>query len=1711
MHKRRIFPVLTIIFLLLQNFSPLIGYFPVLAGGNEQGHGNDNGHKSQSCPTGDGWTEPQNPKKGKNYIGYEAPNGEKVVEVCVKGKKQKVFISNFIKNKDSNEDGCHISVSGIGGNKSKVSVTNKYKLFGKNCSLISASFKLKKENYPTDTPKPQDTVFPTISDTPPTTVEPTSEPLVCKPEVNLLKNGSFEKPLVETTEKWDIFNKNNDELDWAVEWLGEDTSYNDNTRPEDANLELHRSVNGWLANDGDQYAELDSDWDGVQNTLQGEPASVKISQEIQTIPGYKYEVSYDFSPRPRTSVDNNKLKVEWNTTELSNESKDGTDNANTVWENKSLEVIADSEITIVSFSDQGIPNSEGTFLDNVSVRCLGESGTVKGDEDPNPSVTPSQTITPSSSPTATPIPSTTPPMCKEGPTWVSRVNLEATTQGTNKDGSAVSFDRTNPDNALSSPDGKFFSLGKDGVLFVEFEYPILNVAGNDLSIHEITNSRETYPEEKAKVEVSLDGSTFYYLGEASNKSDSTGDLSGRGGKGVSLFDLDTVGLPAIKYVRLTDITDFSLHIATADGFDVDAIDASYGICEDSGFTSTVQLCKYDDKQNPLPGWNVQLLGDKVNSVEVKPDDLIGGSITPAYSTELPWGDYVLVASGSYKYRGGTNLLADPAYSQRLETDQPNPGDHPYFPWVNNMHRTVQGSLGVIVNDVAFDWGYFSPSHEYAKGYPGYSGVFSFTSLDDYTKDNVGSMNVDIYKGYAGITSEKGCVEFTNVPYGTYTVEETLKQNWENVTGKGQTLEVNKEFVSGGLVNKDNTPKVPAKLYTSKVVCTDEKYLPNQSISITENSAEEWVIQSEGKCSLVEDWGFQYGPEGAGSFGEFQTDTNILGEPWTTIGVGETEIPVEHIGKRIEVREFFPNSDYVPFSNNSDESAVLWCSGDSQGFDNWEWVNIKEGGQYYCTAFNALKTGTIHGFKYIDVNGDRELVDDPVYPLDEDGNGWLITLLGEGGLSREVRTNSEGYYEFLDLPLGTYKVCEEARDGWLQTVPGIIEENDGCYEVTLTGQDVEVSKDFGNFELGRVSGYKFEDYNGNGERDEDEKGLKNWQIELWKGEEKIKTEKTNKNGKYEFSNLEAGEYKVCEVQKDDWTSTLPTGDEPCYTFTVVSGFNKLFDFGNFKLGNILGFKFEDKNGNGRWDFGEFGKGHWNIQLFNEDWEELANTQTLPVIGIYYLDGLKKGTYYVCEEARDGWLQTFPTESEITREGQNCYQVVISHSDQLAKPFNFGNMQYGEISGVKFEDVNGNGAWDREAETERVLVDGEWTIVLKKNGEEIDRTHTVEGVYSFKVKPGEYEVCEEETNLDWKQTAPNNDTGCHTIKVKAGQKFTDVNFGNFKLGQILGYKWDDDNGNGEKDYGEPKLEGWTIELHKTMPTDAVELAPYKTAVTDKNGEYSFTGLEQGTYYVQEITQAPWKQTFPNDPMYHVVTIEVSGQVIDDVNFGNNLTADLMVTKTPKTTDPAVPGELFTYEITVKNVGTEDISVEGVNVWDDLPAEAIYHSSNPAGSYDNLTHRITWVIPSLDVADEWTAEITVLIPENISTEITEITNRVEAMRTCLKNREEVYQLMADIPEPVIEFCEEDPTPDNNVDTSTVEVNHGNVLGEGTIVNPTPENKRNELSSQNLLSGSVLGASTNLLQATGRSLLIPVLIGSTLLGALLLINKPIFRKLKR
>ena len=106
---------------------------------------------------------------------------------------------------------------------------------------------------------------------------------------------------------------------------------------------------------------------------------------------------------------------------------------------------------------------------------------------------------------------------------------------------------------------------------------------------------------------------------------------------------------------------------------------------------------------------------------------------------------------------------------------------------------------------------------------------------------------------------------------------------------------------------------------------------------------------------------------------------------------------------------------------------------------------------------------------------------------------------------------------------------------------------------------------------------------------------------------------------------------------------------------------------------------------------------------------------------------------------------------------------------------------------------------------------------------------------------------------------------------------LDFGNFQLVNITGEVYNDLNGNGNLDPGEPGLQGWTVNLLNSSGNLVA------TTTSDANGDFEFDSLFPGTFVVEEIVQSGWTQTQPVNPNYYSFTTQ-SGLNETGLNFGN-----------------------------------------------------------------------------------------------------------------------------------------------------------------------------------------------------------------------------------
>lgn len=277
----------------------------------------------------------------------------------------------------------------------------------------------------------------------------------------------------------------------------------------------------------------------------------------------------------------------------------------------------------------------------------------------------------------------------------------------------------------------------------------------------------------------------------------------------------------------------------------------------------------------------------------------------------------------------------------------------------------------------------------------------------------------------------------------------------------------------------------------------------------------------------------------------------------------------------------------------------------------------------------------------------------------------------------------------------------------------------------------------------------------------------------------------------------------------------------------------------EYGTISGYKYNDKNNNGKKDCGENGLSGVEIQLVTCPYAPLAAgasaftakyavtsepvvspvagtctikaTTTTDAKGRYEFVHLRAGDYGVREIAPAGWVQTLPAG------GESYYFKLSSNADKTE--VNFLNHH----TEIIVEPVCGDGKKDK--------------------GEECDDGNKTSG------------------------------DGCSKICTN-------------ELGSISGCKYNDKDADGVIDDGEGKINGFKIWMLKCAGSDdsvCTKAAPQKTIDLDSEGCYSFTGLTKGNYVIGELGVTDWRQTYPASKSVHVIYLE-GGEEKTKVDFLN-----------------------------------------------------------------------------------------------------------------------------------------------------------------------------------------------------------------------------------
>ncbi|NOT35772.1 MAG: T9SS type A sorting domain-containing protein, partial [Saprospiraceae bacterium] len=241
-------------------------------------------------------------------------------------------------------------------------------------------------------------------------------------------------------------------------------------------------------------------------------------------------------------------------------------------------------------------------------------------------------------------------------------------------------------------------------------------------------------------------------------------------------------------------------------------------------------------------------------------------------------------------------------------------------------------------------------------------------------------------------------------------------------------------------------------------------------------------------------------------------------------------------------------------------------------------------------------------------------------------------------------------------------------------------------------------------------------------------------------------------------------------------------------------------------------------------------------------------------------------------------TGETTQTLTTKKKGTYTVTVTNLENGCDSIvstEVIDLNYTAIGDYVWEDMNGNGRQDSgEPGINDVLV-----TLLNDTGRVIETQLTRtggpggnSGFYKFlNVSPGNYSVKftlplgykftkQDYTPNDSRDSDPDPITGNTKVYIVIDcEEFTSIDAGIVKAVSIGDFVWDDTNGNGRQDFGEPGINNVVVKLRDTR--GKVLASTLTRTKNNEQGYYEFTELDPGDYIINFTKPAQYSATLPN----------------------------------------------------------------------------------------------------------------------------------------------------------------------------------------------------------------------------------------------------------
>ena len=551
---------------------------------------------------------------------------------------------------------------------------------------------------------------------------------------------------------------------------------------------------------------------------------------------------------------------------------------------------------------------------------------------------------------------------------------------------------------------------------------------------------------------------------------------------------------------------------------------------------------------------------------------------------------------------------------------------------------------------------------------------------------------------------------------------------------------------------------------------------------------------------------------------------------------------------------------------------------------------------------TILAGRLEGHVFSDPNGDG--IQQPGEP---NLVNTTVTITPQGKPAFTVQTDANGNYSTTIQPGPVTAVVTPPANTILTTA-------NQTQNLSVTDGKTTTATAVGYQPLeGQVSGLVWEDLNGDGIKDPNERLFPDVTVTITDSLGKVTTVKTDTNGAYSAT-VASGSAQIVVKNPDSSKYRITTGNADQSVTVPVNGSVSATPVGLQPLeGSVTGRVFQDINGNGQYDTGE---GFENVSVKITDAQGKVFNVTTDAQGVYAQPGVSvgaatvdvdEGTLPAAKPGENGWVQTVGSDpSSVTVQpntsnnaGDDGYvrpRILISKETPTSVASIGGNVEWriavtnagvNDLRDLEILDqmpvgliykkgssklISGNTSSDLsdpviDAKTGQIT----WKLAGRtlKPGQKF--TIQFQSTVTPAVKPGKLENTASATALAGDSTVPvtaKTGTAIASVKIELGV-FTNKTV-------IVGRVYVDNNRDNNFD----------AKIDRAVPGARVYLTDGRYAVTDAQGRYSLPEVEPGVHAVRlDQSSVPYSpRNVPDDQgsagTRRVVADQIGG--IDNEDF-------------------------------------------------------------------------------------------------------------------------------------------------------------------------------------------------------------------------------------